>query len=605
MDDDEEATVHTLKSYRAAINDLIQQYRGRIVDSPGDNILAEFGSVVDAVNCSVEIQRELSERNAEVAYNRKMEFRIGVNLGDVIEDDGNIYGDGVNIAARVESLAEAGGICISGRAYDQVSNKLGLEYENLGEHQVKNISVPIRVYRVLSHPGAAAHRVVQAKESLGRRWRNIGLFAAIAVVAVGVFTTWQFYMRRPSVEPASVEKMDFALPDKPSIAVLAFDNLSGDPEQEYLGDGLSEEIITALSKVGELFVIARNSSFTYKGKPVKVQQISEELGVRYVLEGSVRMSGDRVRITAQLIDAINGQHLWAEKYDRTLEDIFEIQDEITKKIVTGMQVNLTRGEQARLFEKQTENLDVYLKYMQYLSLGGDGTQESTLRQGEIAKEIIDIEPDNKLGYRLMGWYHRNLVNYGFPTKENLEKALRFCEKALEMDESDGFTHALLGQIYRRMGYLEKAIESGKRSVEIQPNGDLVHCIYAQTLDCAGHVDEAIAYLKRAIRLNPFPPNYYYQILGRAYGKNGEYENGLKNFEKALQLAPESPWSHFDLAIAYIVLGRDEEARASAAKCMELAPYASVGMFSGPSNCKEDEAFQNLVVDAMRKAGFPE
>jgi TolB-like protein len=343
MDDDEEATVRTLKTYRAAINDLVQQYRGRIVDSPGDNILAEFSSVVDAVNCAVEIQRELAERNAELAYNRKMEFRIGVNLGDVIEDDGNIYGDGVNIAARVESLTEAGGICISGRAYDQVSNKLGLEYENLGEHQVKNISVPIRVYRVLSYPGAAAHRVVQAKETLGRKWLKFAISAAVAVVIIGGLAYWQFYMRRPTVEPASVDKMAFPLPEKPSIAVLPFDNVSGDPKQEYISDGLTEEIITALAKVPKMFVIARNSTFTYKGKPVKVQQVAENLGVRYVLEGSVRKDKDKVRITAQLIDALTGHHLWAERYDRDLKDIFAVQDEITLKILSALEVRLTEG----------------------------------------------------------------------------------------------------------------------------------------------------------------------------------------------------------------------------------------------------------------------
>jgi TolB-like protein/Tfp pilus assembly protein PilF len=409
------------------------------------------------------------------------------------------------------------------------------------------------------------------------------------------------------VEPASVEKMDFALPDKPSIAVLAFDNLSGDPEQEYFCDGLSEEIITALSKVGELFVIARNSSFTYKGKPVKVQQISEELGVRYVLEGSVRKSGDRVRITAQLIDAINGQHLWAENYDRNLEDIFEIQDEITKKIITGMRVNLTEGEQARLFEKQFETLDGVLKHAQWLSLGRDGTKESILRQREVAQEIIDIEPDNSVGYRLMGWYHRFILDHGVSRKErkeHLEKGFMFGKKALEIDESNGLNHSLLGQMYFRMRKYEKAIESGKRAVELNPNGAEANNLYAHILYCAGHVDEAITYGRRAIRLNPFPTHYYYMTLGRAYMLKEEYENALKEYKKALQRAPENPWCHFDLATAYSFLGRDEEARASAANCMELAPYITVGMFSKP-RCKVDKAWYNKYLDAMRKAGFPE
>jgi len=400
MDDNEEATVRTLTTYRNAMKNLIQQYRGRVVDSPGDNLLAEFTSVVDAVNCAIAIQRELAERNAEPPHNRKMEFRIGVNLGDVIEEEGRIYGDGVNIAARVESLSEAGGICISGRAYDQVANKLGLEYENLGEHQVKNISTPIRVYRVLSFPGAAAHRVIQAKERLGRGWRKITFStAAVVVVAVVVLVIWQYYVRRSSVEPASVDKMAYPLPDKPSIAVLPFTNMSADPEQEFFSDGISEEIITALSSVPDLFVIARNSTFTYKGKPVKVKQVAEEFGVRYVLEGSVRKSEDRVRITAQLIDALKGRHLWSERYDRDLKDIFALQDEITMKIITALQVKLIEGDQARVWVRQGPNLDIYLKQMQARALYRKGTKEAQIRYGQLAQEIIDMAPESVAGYR--------------------------------------------------------------------------------------------------------------------------------------------------------------------------------------------------------------
>lgn len=342
MDDNEEATVRTLTSYRTAIADLVQQFRGRIVDTPGDNIFAEFTSVVDAVNCAVEFQRELAERNAELPDNRKMVFRIGVNLGDVIVDEGRIYGDGVNIAARVEAMAEAGGTCISGRAYDQVANKLGLEYENLGEHHVKNITRPIRVFRVLSFPGAAAHRVVHAKEAISKKWQRSAIVAGAIVLAVAVaFGIWQFYQHQSKrVEAASVENMAYPLPDKPSIAPLPFDNMSGDPKQGNIADGITENIITGLSQRPELFVIARNSVFTYKGKPVKIKQVSEELGVKYVLEGSVQKEGERLRINAQLIDALNGHHLWAERYDRDFKGFFKLQDEITLKIMTAMSVKL-------------------------------------------------------------------------------------------------------------------------------------------------------------------------------------------------------------------------------------------------------------------------
>jgi len=275
MGDDEEATIRTLTAYRTAMSDLIQQYRGRVVDTTGDNLMAEFTSVVDAVNCAVEIQRELTERNAELTYNRKMEFRIGVNLGDVIEEEGRIYGDGVNIAARVESLAEAGGICITGRAYDQIANKLGLEYEHLGEHRVKNISTPLRVYRVLSYPGAAAHRVVQAKKVVRRKWRIVAVALSIIIIlAIAVVTIWEIYFHLPSVEIVATEDKVFNLPKGPKVAVLPFDNMSGDPEHDYLSDGLTENIITGLSGYLRFFVIARHSSFFYKGKSVNVQQVA-------------------------------------------------------------------------------------------------------------------------------------------------------------------------------------------------------------------------------------------------------------------------------------------------------------------------------------------
>jgi adenylate cyclase len=604
MDDDEEATVRTLKTYRSAINDLVQQYRGRIVDSPGDNILAEFTSVVDAVNCAVEIQRDLAERNTELAYNRQMQFRIGVNLGDVIEDDDNIYGDGVNIAARVESLAEAGGICISGRAYDQVLNKLGLEYENLGEHEVKNISVPIRVYRVLSHPGAAAHRVVQAKETLGRRWRNITIFAALAVVIIGGLAYWQFYMRQPAMEPASVEKLAFPLPDKPSIAVLAFDNLSGDPEQEYFSDGLSEEIINALSKSDRLFVIARNSSFTYKDKPVNVKQISRELGVRYVLEGSVRKSEDRVRITAQLIDATTGHHLWSERYDRDLKDIFAVQDEITMKIITALQVKLTEGEQMRMWAKGFKRLDVFLKSMEMLSLWRKGTHESVSRAGQVAQELIDMAPELAIGYIHLGWYHYALARGGVSPRENLKKAYGFALKAISLDESEGMSHALLGRVYTRMRQHEKGIAAGKRAIKFNPNGAEVHSHLGWTLIFAGRPDEAIEYFNKAIRLNPFPPFEYHEGMGFAYLIKENYEKAIAEFNKALQLAPMFASIHVKLSMAYSLLGQGEEARASAEKALELAPILSVSMAAKTVPFKNQTDLE-LFLNGMRKAGFPE
>ena len=306
MGEDEEATVSTLNAYREVMGVFIQQHRGRVVHGSGDSLLAEFISVVDAVQCAVEVQKELKARNAELSEDRKVEFRIGINLGDVIDKDKDLHGDGVNIAARVEALAEEGGICITRSAYDQVKNKLSLGYEYLGEHSVKNIAEPVRVYRVLMEPEYAGELIGEETPRIRKQPRTIITASAILAIVVCVLAFWNFYLRRPSIEPASIEKMAFPLPDKPSIAVLSFVNMSDDPKQEYFSDGISESIITALSNVSNLFVIARNSTFTYKGKPVKVQQVAEELGVRYVLEGSVQKAEDRVRITAQLIDALTG-----------------------------------------------------------------------------------------------------------------------------------------------------------------------------------------------------------------------------------------------------------------------------------------------------------
>jgi len=318
MADNELATIATLKSYRQKMTFLIQQHQGRVVDSPGDNILAEFASAVDAVKCAVKIQEELKERNAELSEGRKMQFRIGINIGDVVQDADRIYGDGVNVAARIEGLAEPGGICISRGVCDHVKKKLELGFEYLGEHAVKNISEPVRVYKVLTSPEAVG-RIIGERKAIPKHRRKF-FFAASVMVILGITAAilWNLYFRPPPIEVASVEKMAYPLPDKPSIAVLPFDNLSGSPEDEFIADGISESIITALSKTPSMFVIARNSTFTYKDKPTKVQKIAEDLGVQYVLEGSLQKSKDQLRINAQLIDAINGNHLWAEKYDRNL-----------------------------------------------------------------------------------------------------------------------------------------------------------------------------------------------------------------------------------------------------------------------------------------------
>ncbi|MHC4560932.1 MAG: adenylate/guanylate cyclase domain-containing protein, partial [Planctomycetota bacterium] len=363
MSEDEEATVRAITAYREVFYTLIQQHNGKVLDSPGDNLLAEFASVVDAVQCAVAVQKEIKVRNDELPENRRMQFRIGINLGDVIQEEERIYGDGVNIAARLEGLAEPGGICVSKTAFDHIESKLPYGYEFLGDQTVKNIAKPVGAYRVLMEPRVTVAGKPEEKRPAPSWHRAIVAGAFAVLVLVVALAIWQFYMRRPSVEPASLDKMAYPLPDKPSVAVLPFDNLSGDPGQDYLADGITENIITALSYIPEIFVIARNSTFTYKGKAVKAQEVAEDLGVRYILEGSVQRTGDRVRITAQFIDATSGRHLWADRYDRNLRDLFALQDEITLKIVFALQVKLSVGVQARLARKTVPNFEAWSYYV--------------------------------------------------------------------------------------------------------------------------------------------------------------------------------------------------------------------------------------------------
>ena len=499
MDDDEEATVRTLTTFRTAISDLVQQYGGRVVDSPGDNILAEFKSVVDAVNCAVEIQRDLAEQNAELPNERKMQFRIGVNLGDVIDEKERIYGDGVNIAARIESLSEAGGICVSHSAYDQIKNKLKFGYEYLGEHKVKNIREPVKAYRVLMAPEFEGKLIGFDKKTSNRGW--IWVAAAAVVVAVVVLGIWQFYSRRPSVEPASAENMAFPLPDKPSIAVLPFDNMSDDPKQEYFSDGITEEIITALSKTPKLLVIARNSTFSYKGKPVKIKQVAEELGVRYVLEGSVREAEGKVRITAQLIDAKTGHYLWAERYDRDLKDIFDIQDEITKKIITALRVHLTEGEFARILDRHTNNIQAFMKILEGSGYFDEDKYSEAMKFFE---EAISLDPQCASAHGWLSWAHLMNVWFGpsATRKQSLKKAFELAEKCKALDDTHGGCYAALSHAYLMKRDYDKAISEAKQAVELDPNTSRWAVNYGWALRSVGRYEDALLEYERALRLNP-------------------------------------------------------------------------------------------------------
>jgi adenylate cyclase len=607
MAEDEAATVKTIAAYREVMASLIKQHRGRVVDSPGDNVLAEFASVVDAVQCAVAVQKEFQARNAELPESRRMEFRIGINLGDVIEEEDRIYGDGVNIAARLEALADPGGICVSKTAFDQIETKLPLGYEYLGEQPVKNIPKPVGAYRVLMEPRVTVAEEIE-KEKAVPVWQRKGFLAGGVALIVLVIAAliWNFYFR-PAFEPASVEKMAFPLPDKPSIAVLPLVNISEDPKQEYFSDGLTEEIITALSKVPKIFVIARNSTFSYKGKSVKVSQVAEELGVRYVLEGSVRKAGDRVRITAQLIDALTGRHLWAERYDRDLKDIFALQDEITMNIITELQVKLTAGEQARLRAKGTENLQAYLKGLQATEHVVSFTREGNAQARRLLEEAIALDPKFSGAYSSLGITHWLDVIYGTSKspKESAKRSFELTKKAIALDDSNPSAHSTLGWLYlfiRRQH--DKAIAEGERAIALSPNGADVHAFMALFLLFAGRHEEAVRYCEQAIRLNPIPPGSYFRFMGGAHFGAGRYEEAIAAYKKALQQAPDDIITHDALTTAYSWAGRLEDARAQAAEVLRINPTYSVELRAKTLPYK-NQADQERWLDGLRKAGLPE
>jgi adenylate cyclase len=557
MGQDETGTVDRLKEYRALMTDLIQQYRGRVVDSPGDNILSEFFSVVDATECSVKIQEELKNRNVELPKDRRMEFRIGINLGDVIEDEDRIYGDGVNIAARIESLAEGGGICVSGSVFEQIEGKIPLSYDYLGEQTVKNIKKPVQVYQIYVEP----EKSLMVEEAV-------------------------------------------KLPDEPSIAVLPFENMSGDPEQEYFSDGLTEEIITGLSKLPHLFVIARNSTFTYKGKAVKVQQISREMGAKYVLEGSVRSAGERVRITAQLIDGTTGQHIWADRYDRELKDIFAIQDEITVNIMIALQVKLTRGEQAHLQAKYTNNLEAYIKYLQAGEYFFKFSKEGNVLAKQKFQESIALEPEYAPAYAgLAGTYIQEAwIGWTETPEQSGALAMQYAQKCVALDESLSSAHATLGIIHLVLRQWDKAIEEGEIAVSLSPNSADSVVMLAVTYKAVGRVEEALSMLEKAMRLNPMPPNWYLHEFGTCYRLMGRYEDAIAVLKRVLNRSPDYLNSRLNLIHTYVMSGEEEAARIEAVEVLKQSPDFSVARFLKHFPYKDQKILDGLK-ECWIKAGL--
>jgi len=566
MAEDEEATVHTITAYREVVATVVEKHRGRVVDSPGDNILAEFASAVDAVRGGVEIQEELKARNAELPENRRMEFRIGINLGDVIHEEERIYGYGVNIAARVEGLADGGGICISGTVYEHIKNKLALGYQYLGEHSVKNIPEPVRIYRVLMDPEAIG-KVIGEKRVVPRRGQRVVIAVAIVfLLAVGGVIYWR--AASPPVEVASVEKMAFPLPDKPSIAVLPFDNMSNDPKQEYFSDGITEDLITDLSKISGLFVIARNSTFTYKGKAVKVQQVAEELGVRYVLEGSVRKERETVRINAQLVDATTGHHLWAERFDGTFADIFALQDRFTRKIVAALALKLTGDEQRKLTFRYTDNVEAYDAYLKGREHFLAGTPEDYVKAVGYYEKAVELDPDFSPAHAGLASVYTTILSRNLTKELGWPDARSRVQKHLQMAMKNPTpnAHYAVGKTRLYQRRYDEAIAEAERVIALDPNFPDGYYLMGLIFTFAGRSAEAIDYFKRAMRLDPQYPGGCLYYLGLAQYCLEQYEEAATSVERSQKLNPGyGPWP---LAITYAQLGRGQEAADILAKYFE-------------------------------------
>ena len=554
---DEEGTLAALKAFRREIIDPeITEHRGRVVKTTGDGALVEFASAVEAVRCALEIQRAMAGRNANVPDNRRIEFRIGINVGDVIIDEGDIYGDGVNIAARVETLANPGAICLSENAYQQIKGKLALEVSDMGVHQLKNIAQPIRVFSV---------RLDGTPE-------------------------------RPPLAP----------PDKPSIAVLPFTNMSGDPEQEYFSDGISEDIITDLSKIAGLMVISRNSCFTYKRRAVDTRTVGRDLGVRSVLEGSIRRSGNRVRITAQLIDAATGGHLWAERYDRDLTDLFAVQDDVTRRIVDALKVTLSAAEKARLANSEACNVEAYDYFMRGREfLYGENKNREKFEQAKnFFTRALELDPDYSQAYAGLGWAY--IFDYFNRRSDDPDGSLRLArqnvDQAVEKDPNEPFARAMAGLAALLQKDFDRATSEVEFALSLNPNYAFAYNCLGSIHTYSGRLLEAIAVIERAMRLDPAWGQQYLHFLGTAYLLAGKYDTAAALLRQRVFLVPGTDFTRAVLASALGHLGEVDEARRVWHELKEINPkYSFREHFSRQPFRQEDV---ERVGEGLTKAGLP-
>jgi adenylate cyclase len=568
MGADEVATLNALTARREILDMLIATHGGRIANTAGDSVLAEFVSAVDAVRCAMEAQDALAKANSGLLENRQINFRIGVHVGDVMVRAGDLFGDGVNIAARLQTLARAGGLCISGVTYDQVRKVLPLSFTDLGAQTVKNVEEPIRAYEVKAQ-GEAVSSALGEASSLG-------------------------------------DGKPLALPDKPSIAVLPFQNMSGDPEQEYFADGIVEDIIIALSRFKSLFVIARNSSFTFKGRAVDIKEVGRRLGVRYVLEGSVRKASGKVRITGQLIDAVTGAHIWADRFERDLTDVFALQDEVTLAVVSAIEPKMLQTEIAMATRRRPENLTAYDFYLRGMPQYYLATREGMAEASRLFHRALELDPGFARPASVAGICHllNVILGYGNDPQFDRKEAVRLVRLALSIDDGDPETLARAALISAYMvGDSEAEIEMADRAVALNPNSWITWNGRGIVYRLAGLPEEAIRSSERAVRMSPVDPQLYVTLtnIGQALIELGRFDEAIVAGKKALRHNPSYVATYNCLASAFAHLGRDAEAHDATARVLEIDPAFTISAYiarGGQSNTK-------LLIEGFRKAGLPE
>jgi adenylate cyclase len=558
MEADEAGTLAALRERRkVALEPVVKAHGGRIVKVMGDGVLVEFASAVNAVQGAIELQKQMAAANEGIEDDRRITLRIGINLGDVIGEGSDIYGEGVNIAARLESLAPPGGICISGKLHEEVKAKVRARFDDLGEQQLKNIAQPVRTFKLCADP---------------------------------------------------IRAEDKALPkehDRSSIAILAFENLSGDPEQEYFADGIAEDIITELSRFRDLVVVARHSSFAFKGKSVPVQQIGRELGIEYVLEGSVRKVGNRVRITAQLIDAATSAHIWAERLDRDLDDLFAIQDEVTERIVSTIANRLERTEQQRATRKRPENMRVHDYILRARAIVSE-TAESNQQARALYEKALELDPANVSALTGLGWaaFLDYIGLWSAPGVDALERAYDFARKAVALDSSDYRAHLLLGSVQSNRKQLTEALQHYQLALSLNANDADAAAHMANLLIDLGRFDEALEWLKRAVRLNPLHPAWYLYAIGEANYGAKRYEQALEPLRSAAHRYPNFITPRRHLAATYAQLGRLDEARAEMEVALGRDPSLSISFYRKRIHYTNPDDLEHYL-DGLRKAGLPE